>query len=57
MAYSLIAAGYFSVAIVGYAFFGSSVTANIMQSLPYTVPAYVANVCVVLHVAAAYQVS
>ncbi|GAB4823641.1 hypothetical protein N2152v2_010687 [Parachlorella kessleri] len=56
VAYGVIGVGYFAVSICGYAFFGNAVTGNIMQSLPYAVPAYIANSCVVLHVAAAYQV-
>ncbi len=55
-AYVIIAAGYGGVAFLGFAFFGNKVTGNVMQSLPYAVPTYIANGCVVLHVAAAYQV-
>ncbi|GAB4816155.1 hypothetical protein N2152v2_003201 [Parachlorella kessleri] len=56
LTYAMLAAGYFGVGIAGFAVFGNTVTGNILQSIPYEVPAYIANVGVLLHVAAAYQV-
>lgn len=41
----------------GYATFGNKVTGNVLQSVPYAVPAIIANAAVLVHVAAAYQAS
>lgn len=52
----MLSVGYYCVAIAGYAMLGNQVTGNILQSIPYEIPAFIANIGVLLHVAAAYQV-
>jgi amino acid permease len=58
VAYAIVAACYFPVAITGYWAFGNQVQDNILKSVgkPIWVVA-MANLMVVVHVFAAYQVS
>lgn len=56
LTYILMAVAYFGVACAGYGMMGIAVTGNVLQSIPYAAPAIIANVGVLLHVGAAYQV-
>ena len=58
VAYAIVAAGYFPVALIGYWAYGNQVTDDVITFVSYpTWLVFIANIMVVIHVIGSYQVS